>query len=87
MLSCKEVSHLISEGAERKLTLSERIGLRIHLWMCDNCRRFEKQMHYMRQAMLSTRSSGDLPSEKPLPEDARERIRRKLQDQAGHTDD
>ncbi len=67
MLSCKDASHLISEGQDRKLGLWERMGLRLHLWMCDSCRLFEKQMGQMRQALRRGWGQGDLPTDKPLP--------------------
>jgi hypothetical protein len=44
MLTCKDASHLISENQERPLGFRERWSLRMHLWMCISCRRFERQM-------------------------------------------
>ncbi|MEN8180251.1 MAG: zf-HC2 domain-containing protein [Pseudomonadota bacterium] len=75
MLSCKDASHLISEGQDRNLSLRERIGLRLHLWMCDSCRLFEKQMGQLRQALRRGWAHGELPTDKQLPTDAQERIR------------
>jgi hypothetical protein len=51
MLTCKDASHLISEREDRPLTWRERLGLRLHLWICNNCRRFERQMAAMRMAL------------------------------------
>ncbi len=83
MLSCKDASHLISEGQDRKLGLWERMGLRLHLWMCDSCRRFEKQMGQMRQALRRGWGQGDLPTDKPLLAEAQERIRQTLKKHSG----
>jgi hypothetical protein len=86
MLSCKDASHLISEGQDRKLGLRERIGLRLHLWMCGSCRLFEKQMGQLRQALRRGWEHGDLPVDKQLPTDAQERISQALKKHSGDSD-
>ena len=78
MLTCKDASHLITEGQDRRLGPWERIGLRLHLWMCDSCRLFEKQMRYLRQALRRGWVQGELPTGRPLPREAQERIRQFL---------
>ena len=50
MMTCKEATHLISEGQDRQLRLSERILLRIHLALCSGCSRYDQQLHLIRQA-------------------------------------
>jgi len=56
-LTCKEVSHLVSQGLDRELGGLERLRLRIHLSICDGCTNFKKQMDFLRRAMreLGTR--------------------------------
>jgi hypothetical protein len=78
MLTCKDASQLISEGQDRKLGLRERTGLRLHLWMCKNCRLFEKQLGQLRQSLHKGWRKGELPSEIPLSAEAQERIRQNL---------
>ena len=85
MLTCKDASHLISEGQDRHLSLRERIGLRLHLWMCDSCRRFEQQIHYIHRTLRQGWSQGTRPEEKPLSPEARERIRKKLKLNSFHS--
>lgn len=51
MLSCREVSRLLSDQLDRKLRLTERIRLRIHLAMCKACSRVEGQLSFLRTAM------------------------------------
>jgi predicted anti-sigma-YlaC factor YlaD len=79
MLTCKDASHLISEGQDRHLRLRERISLRLHLGMCSSCRRFEQQINYIHRTLRHGWLQGKLPEEKPLSPDARERIRKKLE--------
>ena len=50
MLSCKDVTHKLSESQDRELSLSERLQLEMHLAMCHGCRNFKKQMSFLRMA-------------------------------------
>lgn len=81
MLSCKDVSRLTSESRDRPLRLSERLGMRFHLWICTNCRRFTRHIELIGQA-LRRLERGELPPDSQLPalpEEAKERIRKKLE--------
>jgi len=51
MLSCKEVTRLVSQGLDRRLGFGERLRLHIHLAICDGCANFRRQMLCIRQAM------------------------------------
>jgi predicted anti-sigma-YlaC factor YlaD len=51
MLSCKEVTRLVSQGLDRRLGFVERLRLRVHLWICDGCTNFSKQMAFLRKAL------------------------------------
>jgi hypothetical protein len=55
MLSCKDVSQLVSQMHERRLGPVDRWMLRLHLAACDACNRFEQQMRFMREAMRKYR--------------------------------
>ena len=50
-INCREASRKLSEAADRKLPLSDRITLRIHLGICDACTNFSKQLDFLRRAM------------------------------------
>jgi predicted anti-sigma-YlaC factor YlaD len=50
MLNCKEASALMSQALDRRLSLWERANLRLHLLVCEGCRRFERQMALLRTA-------------------------------------
>ena len=51
MLSCKEVTRLVSQGLDRRLGFGERLRLHIHLAICDGCANFRRQMLFLRKAM------------------------------------
>ena len=59
MLTCKEVSRLVSQGLDRRLGFGERVRLRIHLAICDGCANFKKQTVFLREAVcrLGSRNS------------------------------
>ena len=48
MLNCEQVTRLLSEAQERKLTLAERMPLKMHIMMCSGCRNFGAQMGMLR---------------------------------------
>jgi len=75
MLTCKEISKLISESLDRELPLRERIGVKFHLMMCSLCRTYNRQMHALRSTIH--RSSDAVPPEHLSPE-ARKRIKKSL---------
>ena len=50
MRSCRDVSALVSLGLDRKLTLLERLTVRLHLLMCSRCRNFQTQARFLRKA-------------------------------------
>jgi len=51
VISCKEASRLISQLQDRELSLREATLMRFHLVWCEACRRFERQMRFLRKAM------------------------------------
>ncbi len=81
MLSCKEISKLVSESLERKLTLWQRMNLWMHLSMCGLCNGFRKyllriQDQTHQHATEIEQGIGD--TDQTLPDEARERIKQLL---------
>lgn len=52
MPSCAESTRLISAAQERTLNRGERLALRWHLLLCGACRRFERQLGWLRRACV-----------------------------------
>jgi len=50
MRSCRDISALVSQGLDKKLSLSERISVRLHLLICSRCRNFQTQAQFLRKA-------------------------------------
>jgi hypothetical protein len=53
MLTCKEASELVSQSYERRLSWRQRLGLRLHLMICDGCTQFARQLRFLRAAARS----------------------------------
>ena len=52
-LSCREASRLISQGMDRRLSFTEKITLRLHLFVCDACTRLTRHVRFLRRALKS----------------------------------
>jgi Putative zinc-finger len=81
MLSCKDVTRLLSESMDRSLPLGKRVGVRLHLLICKFCARYERQLLLIRETVRRLVAAEDRPGESPgetLSAEARERIRKAL---------
>ncbi len=48
--TCKQVTHLVLQAEDGPLPLRERLALRLHMWVCQACPRFSRQVALMRRA-------------------------------------
>ena len=48
MLKCREACKLLSETQDRNLAPRERLSLKLHLFACIHCRRYRKQLAFLR---------------------------------------
>lgn len=81
MLSCKEVTQLISESMDISLPIGKRIGMRLHLLICRFCARYERQLLLIRETVRRIAAMEDAngsPIGERLSEEAKERIRKSL---------
>jgi hypothetical protein len=60
---CRRAARLLCEQRERELQLTERLGLRLHLWMCTGCLRFSRQLDLMDEASRRWRAYRDTPTD------------------------
>lgn len=76
--TCREAARLQSEALDRRLGLGQRLGLRLHLLLCKWCRRYGKQLDFLRAAAhRQEQHEHGLPPQ-PLRPEARARILRRL---------
>ena len=76
--NCKQASRLQSEALDHSLPLCKRIGLRIHLLLCHWCRRYGKQIRFLREAVRQRPEAFEEPAAEKLPEAIRERTKQRL---------
>ncbi len=48
-MNCQQVTRLLSDAQERKLSLQDRAALKVHVMMCSGCRNFAQQMDTLRE--------------------------------------
>lgn len=58
MLSCKDVSELVSQSIERRLTRRERWAVQLHLLICAACLRFRRQVEFLHRAARQYAAQG-----------------------------
>jgi len=81
MLSCKDVTKLVSESMDRSLPFGKRIGVRLHLLICKFCARYERQLLLVRETVRRLAATVEAPGEpsgETLSEEAKERIRKSI---------
>lgn len=77
--SCKEAVKLASYSMEHRLPLTRAIQLRLHMLICDLCKRYLLQLRFLRLAMRRySRQLEDQASAATLSVEARSRIERAL---------
>jgi len=76
--NCKAAARLQSEALDHRLTFRQRVGLRFHLMLCKWCRRYGKQIMFVRNAAKAHPDEMATAVPERLSEAARERIRQKL---------
>jgi hypothetical protein len=50
-ITCREASRLQSQAMDRRLSLGERVSLRLHMSVCDACTAVERQFAFLRKAL------------------------------------
>src|SRR5512141_578436 len=81
MLSCKDVTKLLSESMDRSLPIGKRIGVRLHLLICKFCARYERQFFLIRETARHLATTLETPGGsfgETLSVEARDRIRKSI---------
>ena len=62
MLTCRELTELVTDYLERKLPIGQRLRFEMHVGMCSHCRA------YLRQMKQTVRTLDKLPEDSVPPE-------------------
>lgn len=78
MISCKQATELVSHSLDRPLAPGQRLRLQLHLLICRQCRRYRKQLNFLKRAAsrLDSHIEEGAPS---LAPEAKQRIKKKLE--------
>ena len=60
MLSCKDITEHANSYLEKELSFTKRLSMRVHLFMCVNCRR------YIEQLQTTILTLGRMKKEEPM---------------------
>ena len=84
MPSCKDMSRLSSRALDEKLPWHQRLGARLHFWMCKACDQYDRQMDFLRKAanqyLRRTDEDENLLPPASLPPEAKERIKQAVRE-------
>lgn len=72
MLTCKQITELVTAYAEGQLRFMDRLRFRLHLGMCTHCKT------YVRQLQVTARTLGKLP-EPEIPPDLQAELMRRFE--------
>lgn len=80
-LRCEESTRLVSESLDRDLPRGERWAVRLHALCCRSCRRYGRQILFLREAIrrgAREPETAALAAGASLTPEARERIKKAL---------
>jgi anti-sigma factor ChrR (cupin superfamily) len=75
MMTCKQVSTLMSTGALEDAPLRTRLAVRLHLSMCDKCSAFKRWLEAIGRAAKSANQARDVGA----PPDLETRVIRRIE--------
>ncbi len=79
MLNCRQVTLLVSQSMDVRLTWCQRLAVRFHLLYCVWCRRYAAHVQFLRKATKGLVTKADVSSPK-LSEEAKERMKKRLEE-------
>ncbi|PCI26916.1 MAG: hypothetical protein COB67_09635 [SAR324 cluster bacterium] len=80
-LNCEEISELLSASLDRRLSLAEKLSLRLHWAMCKFCREYKRQMLMIHQALSHWKKTAPQSEDLQLSLKAKQSIKDILQNQ------
>ncbi len=66
-VTCKQATALLIAQEDRKIDMSDRVALRLHVYACKTCPNFEQQLLIMRKSMKLWRNYSPELTDRELP--------------------
>src|SRR6266478_5660568 len=79
---CREMVRILSRSMDEPMPLIARIKKRIHFLICCWCQRYEEQLRYIHETARQFPEHADEVPGPPISEEAKERMKQKLAEQA-----
>ena len=79
---CREMVRILSRSMDEPMPLTMRIKKRLHFLICCWCQRYEEQLRYIHETARQFPEQADEVPGPPLGEEAKERMKQKLAEQA-----
>jgi len=67
-VNCREALDLMGEYADGELSVWSRCRLRLHLWICRNCRRYLASYRALIRIAKSVRAGSVTVTDEPIPD-------------------
>ena len=80
MLNCREATRLISQSMDTKLSWPRRLSIRVHLLYCVWCRRYARQLEFLRKATKHMPPTSTDPDSRSLSPEEKDQLRARLRD-------
>jgi hypothetical protein len=80
-MNCREAARAQSELLDHNLPALRRLRLRLHLLLCQWCRRYGRQIRFLHEAARDESGKLSESGSRVLSAEARERIKRRLKDE------
>lgn len=82
--ACEVISHTISKSLDTKISLRERLQIRLHIMVCAICRRYREQLLSINTLFTNYAANKSPHQESLLSEETRERMKQVLSKQKGN---
>jgi hypothetical protein len=80
LFTCHDMTALISQSQDASLSRPTRWRMKLHFMLCVWCRRYQRQLRFLRRALLVLPENELGLSDQKLPTDAMERLKEALKD-------
>ena len=78
--TCSEVTRKLSRGLDEKLSLRDRVAIKIHLFGCDLCQRYARQIKSVEKMLRQYSDQMTISDEFNLGPIAHKRIEKAMKD-------
>lgn len=79
MPSCKDITEHSSDYLDRNLSFKERLGFRVHLFLCVSCRRYLSQLKLTIATIGKTENAAPQPVNEQHVQDIVENLKQKVE--------